>query len=304
MKSTTFPPLLIVVDLSAIINCAVNEWKMFSRLGRCCVPQVLYEEIDSLTQNSSNPNIAKAAKEFLRFWKDSGWLIISTKSSHPLLEAAAEAVSNKQAQLMLEIAKCTYGLALEHNDKLIVFTSHRQPLLNWIKSIGAANICVLSEKVLLKWAKTGKPPVEALKQSEVMNGIVDMPEKSYSPPIQPMSERPISKFPQTGKPLSSTPSPTSGNLGSRVGKVVSAVREGKDKSEESVYIHKMAPTLITVKSSKPGFFASLFYFLVTLIALTIATAIMWRAINPKSFNHFWQHKIEPELPQQLRGIIR
>ncbi|HIK28964.1 MAG: hypothetical protein N3E45_05135 [Oscillatoriaceae bacterium SKW80] len=301
MKSATFPPILVVVDLSAIINCAVHEWKMFSRLGRCCVPQALYDEIDSLSQNSSKPNLAKVAREFLRFWKDSGWLIISTKSSHPLLEAAAEAVSNRQAQLMLEIAKCTYGLAQEHNDKLIVFTSHRQPLLNWIKSIGAANICILSEKVLLKWAKTGKPPVEAIKQWEVINGVVDTPDESCSLPI---SERPISKFPHTGKPISSKPSPTSGNLGSRVGKVASAVREGKDKSEESVYIPKMAPTLITVKSSKPGFFASLFYLVVTLIALTFAFAIMWRAINPKSFNHFWQQKIEPELPQQLRGIFK
>ncbi len=308
MKSPAFPPILVVFDLSAILSCTAHEWKIFSRLGRCCVPQVLYEEIDWLAQNSPKPDLAKVAREFIRFWPDSGWLTICTKSSHPLLEPAARAVSSKQAQLMVEIAQCTYGLAQEHNDKLIVFASHRQPLLNRMQSLGAPNLCPIAEKVLLEWAKTGNRPAEAIVQWQAMKRAAVAPEEPASKPI---SDRPISRVPYTGKPISRTPFPTSGALRSRVGKVASAVKEGyapkvdtyKDKSAP-VYLHKTAPTLVTVESSKPGFFASLLYFLAALTALAIASASMWRAINPANFNQFWQKTIEPELPRQLRGIVK
>lgn len=55
---------------------------------------------------------------------------------------------------------------------------------------------------------------------------------------------------------------------------------------------------------KPGFFSHLINGLGALFFLTLALGIAWKGTQPESFDLFWQQKVVPVLPQQVRQFVK
>lgn len=314
MKSAALPPILVIFDLNTLMNGSTQDWNTFSRVGKCYLPQVVYDEIEFLTGRASEPDIERVAREFAQFFGDSGWQLTSAHTTHPSLQPAAGAATSKAARLVVAIAQCAYGLAQEHSDRLVVFVSDSQRLLQRMQSLGVLNLCCLDSKTHLQWARS------LLRPASVSDGLQALKQMGAdAPPLATPEKKPEKKDNRTIAKREKTRShpPVSAKSASTTGfrqgtKSAAAAKEGyapkaeiyKDKSEPA-YVQPPRRAIVTpLKSSKSDLFVSAIYFVVAAIALATACGILWRVIQPASFNQFWQRNIEPVLPSQLRGLVK
>ncbi|HAX78893.1 MAG TPA: hypothetical protein DCY88_24460 [Cyanobacteria bacterium UBA11372] len=260
----TTPPVLIVLDLSTLMGSSTREWQDFSRVGSCCLPQVVYEEIEFLSSRAPEPDLEKTAREFLRFFPNSGWQLTNANASHPALTPPPGQALSKQARLSLAVAQCAYGLSSEHAGELVVLVSTVQQLLQRLSALQSPNLCGIAPAALLQWARTGQKPPAVTQQ---MGATL----KAASTPVSAATaSKPASP------PKAATSAPMSGPA--------SAARSPASSSRRnSGGMRALSGSIGSV---------------LALVGLAIAGGFAWRAIQPASFDNFWQQLGLPALPGQ------
>jgi hypothetical protein len=130
------PPLLVTFDTDVLMASRTQVWQEYAKVGTCYIPEVVYDEIDRLTDQAVEPAIEQVAREFMRFFADSGWIATDAQQTHRALEPSIKN-QGKQAMLVVATAQCVYGLAQEHPEALVIFVSNSQPLLKRLASVGS-----------------------------------------------------------------------------------------------------------------------------------------------------------------------
>ena len=193
------PPFLIVLDLSAVMASSLRHWQEFSRLGDCFLPKAVLEEIQMLCSHAIEPEQEVTAKEFVRFFSESGWKATTSIAQHTALKPTEGHTLSKKTRLSLATAQAAYGLARNRPEGLVVVAANDQGLIQRLRMLNTPNLCGMPLTVLIQWSRTArKPPVVAnqLHAMRLMVGAVTpaVSKTAHSPlarsrPSQPTSNK-------------------------------------------------------------------------------------------------------------------
>jgi len=305
------PPVLVTFDADVLMAGRTQVWQEYAKVGTCYIPEVVYDEIDRLTDKAVEPAIEQVAREFMRFFADSGWIATDAQETHRALEPSIKNQS-KQAMLVVATAQCVYGLAQENPDALVIFVSNSQPLLKRLASVGAANLCGITGAMLLNWARKGERPPAATQQLQsLMRTLADRQSTQRSNSrIQDAAVgktgTSASKLTTRGaselnSPSTSTKTNKTGLTGSRSAssrpKTPPRSREESRDYEPAVYRMKH---ITPPKKRDGGFVSGAFNFLGALFFLTVAVGILWRVFDVKGF----RKTFVPALPQPVQQFVK
>ena len=120
---TITPPVIVVLDISALSLGSQREWLEFSRVGEIHIPQAVYEEMKFLHGRTPDPDLEALARAFHRFYPSSRWNVTDATAHHPSLTAAGQALT-KRARIALASARCAYALALNFPNSLTVLVTN------------------------------------------------------------------------------------------------------------------------------------------------------------------------------------
>jgi hypothetical protein len=248
------PPVLVLLDLSALLDGNTQKWQDYSRLGSCYLPQAIYQELEFLSGRSPEPEWEKIAREVLRFFPNSGWQLTDVTASHPALNAPSGQAASKEARLRLAVAQCAYGLSQEHPGELVVLASNTKQVLQNLAALQSPNLCGITGAALLQWARTGQQPPAVTQQMQALlktRGRVDT--KAASP-----------------KPLANQPAKPATKIATPMAGPATAARSPASTSRRSNGLSGLVGIILAV------------------IGVAIASAFAWRTIQPASFNQVWQ----------------
>lgn len=265
-------PILLVLDLSALEVGKLREWQEFSRVGKCFIPQVVFDEVRFLCDRASDTDTEQVAREFMRFYPESGWNLTAISGNHASLKPASGDAFSKKARLSLAVAQTAYGLSCSHPNSLVVLVTTEQPLLQKVQSLGNANLCGVTAAALRQWCRTDRPPIVVSQQLQKMQAVVSS------------AARP-----------------------SRAG--ATAVAAGSSTISPKAIAVKPNPTRTSTGRSRPGadysgMISQLIATVLMLIALTGSGLVVWYFIQPTSFNQFLQKNglpTVPKLPQPAKS---
>lgn len=277
----------LLFDISALMDTSAREWEEYQKVGTCYLPQVIYDEIKFLCDRSGDPRQEQTARTFIRFQVQNNWQLTSVSAPHPVLAPPPGEGLSKKARLALITAQCAYGFAQENQDKVIVFISNTQPLLQRIQAVKASNLCGLTTAQLLQWSRTQQcPPFITQQLQAVQQGTgnpkipVDSNGHSSSrakivssnkkPPVSHSIQPPIVSKTQPSR----TVSHRSAGLAPAPKRSPSVGRMGRDFS-------RMVMQLVGG--------------ILVLTTLAIAGGTAWRIVQPQSFNQFWNQQVQPLL---------
>lgn len=258
-------PILLVLDLSALEVGKLREWQEFSRVGKCFLPQVVFDEIRFLYDRAPEINTEQTAREFMRFYPDSGWNLTAISANHSSLKPASGDAFSKKARLSLAVAQTAYGLSRNHPNSLVVLVTTEQPLLQRVQGLGNSNLCGITAAALRQWCRTDRPPIVVNQQLQKMH--VAVASKAVARPT------------------------TTANA---------AV--GASAGTSRAIAVKTRPTSTHSNMSRPttdysGMISQLVATAVMLIALTGSGLLAWYLIQPTSFNQFLQKNGLPTVPK-------
>jgi len=168
------PPVILVFDISALSAASSTEWREFSRVGNCYIPQVVYEEMKMLFDRSPDPDLERIAKTFNRFYATSGWKVSESNAHHEVLKAGSGQALTRRARVSLAVGRCAYGLAQEFANSLVVLVSKDRSLLQKLYEIPSFNLCGITGEALLQWSRTGQRPIavsQKFQQFRAAHGI-------------------------------------------------------------------------------------------------------------------------------------
>lgn len=168
------PPVVLVFDVSALSAATPSEWREFSRVGSCYVPQVVYEEMKLKFDRSPDPDLERIAKAFNRFYATSGWRITDVSGHHLALKVGSGQALTHRSRVSLAVGRCAYGLAETMPGSLVVLVTKDRLLLQRLYEIPAVNLCGITVENLLQWSRTGQRPIavsQKLQQFRAANGI-------------------------------------------------------------------------------------------------------------------------------------
>lgn len=254
----TTPPIAILLDLSSIMGSSIREWQEYSRIGNCYLPQIIYEEIEFLTDRAPEPNLEKTAREFTRFFPESGWQLTNAHAVHPTINPAAGQNLSKQARLVVSVAQCMYGFAQENPNNLVVFVSNAQPILQRVPGLNQPNLCGITTAALLQWVRTKQRPPAVTQKLQTFSNSETSATVSQSKPTAKNS--PPANSPAMTGPASAAQTPT------------------RQRSSSNNLLTKIVATLVS------------------LLIFAVVGFTAWRFIQPQSFNQFWQKTGLPALP--------
>lgn len=305
------PPVLVTFDADVLMAGRTQVWQEYAKVGSCYIPEVVYDEIDRLTGEAVEKAQEQVAREFMRFFADSGWIATDAQETHRGLEPSIKNQS-KPAMLVVATAQCVYGLATEHPDELVIFVSNSQPLLKRLASVGAANLCGITGAMLLNWARKGERPPTATQQLQsLMRTLAErkLTQRSNSR-IQDAgvgkTGTSASKLTET-RAISELKSPSSSTKTNKTGLTKSRSASSRPKTprsreetrdyEPAIYRmkHITAP-----KKRDSSFLSSAFNFLGALFFLTVAVGILWRVFDVRGF----RKTFVPALPQPVREFVK
>jgi hypothetical protein len=266
MSSSYLTPCLILLDGSALLAGRSQEWQIFARIGPCHIPQVIWEEIQYLGDRATDATLERAAREFLRFYPQSGWQTINTQADHPQLQPAAGAALSKKARLALAVAQTTYGFAISHTAALTILVTNDAGLLKQITTLHIPNLCGMPRSVWMQWIRTQRKPDVVLRHLHAMR-------------IAPQTTEAIQSTQAKGRNSVAAPSPTGASLGWRSSDPVA--RRGAIPLTASARRYPLRPSL-------KRRIASVVTALMMLLGLAIAGMAIWRTLHPPSFNQFWR----------------
>ncbi|MCS6942023.1 MAG: hypothetical protein NZ901_04175 [Geminocystis sp.] len=150
--------MLVVVELSTILSGLAKDWVDFSRLGHCYLPEVVWREVEFLTLRAVTEKEEKIAREFTRFFPDSGWQIISDMSPLPMANILEGMDMSKKARLLMGIAETVYDFTLKNPQELIVLVTSETNLKTQLKQLNLKNLAIITPNQLKNWLKTGVTP--------------------------------------------------------------------------------------------------------------------------------------------------
>lgn len=153
------PPIMLVFDISALSAATPSEWREFSRVGSCYVPQVVYEEMKLKFDRSPDPDLERIAKAFNRFYASSGWRITDVNGHHPSLKVSSGQALTRRSRVSLAVGRCAYGLAENAPGSLVVLVTKDRSLLQRLYEIPIVNLCGITVENLLQWSRTGQRPI-------------------------------------------------------------------------------------------------------------------------------------------------
>ena len=303
------PPILVTFDADVLMAGRTQIWQEYVKVGSCYLPEVVYDEIDYLTGKAVEKSQEQVAREFMRFFADSGWIISDAQETHRALEPSIKNQS-KSAMLVVATAQCVYGLAQEHPDALVVFVSNSQPLLKRIASVGSANLCGITGAMLLNWARKTERPAAATQQLQsLMRTLADR--KSTQRSHSRIDEDTVQKAGSSASQLTGTrsnfeiKSATSSNKTAFPEHRTSSSRPKKPpRSREEP--REMAPAVYRMKhitapkKRNDSFISNAFNFLGALFFLTVAVGILWRVLDVKGF----RKTFVPALPSPVREFVK
>ncbi|MBD1852917.1 PIN domain-containing protein [Leptolyngbya sp. FACHB-711] len=171
----TTPPVILVFDVGALSGSTPTEWREFSRVGSCCVPQVIYEEMKLLFERSPDPDLERIAKSFNRFYATSGWRITDISAPHAAFKVASGQALTRRARLSLAVGRCGYGLAQTYPGSLIVVATKDRLLLQKLYDIPCVNLCGVPVESLLQWSRTGQRPIQVSQRLQQFRVVHDLP---------------------------------------------------------------------------------------------------------------------------------
>ncbi|MEG3959312.1 PIN domain-containing protein [Microcoleus sp. herbarium2] len=305
------PPLLVTFDTDVLMAGRTQVWQEYAKVGTCYIPEVVYDEIDRLTDEAVEPAIEQVAREFMRFFADSGWIATDAQQTHRALEPSIKN-QGKQAMLVVATAQCVYGLAQEHPEALVIFVSNSQPLLKRLASVGTTNLCGITGAMLLNWARKGERPPAATQQLQsLMRTLAER--KSTQRSNSRIQDASVGKTGASASQLTGTrgtsdlKSSSSFTKTNKTGltqkrsassrpKTPPPIREDERDYEPAVYrrTHITPP-----KKRNSGFFSAVFNFLGALFFFTVAVGIMWRVVDVRSF----RNTFVPALPQPVQQFV-
>ena len=249
--------ILLVFDVSALIPGKTREWQEFAQVGQCVLPQAVSEEMQFLCDRATEPDIETTAREFSRFYPNSGWQVTTANASHPKLQPASGQTLSKKARRALAVAQTAYGLTQEQPNALVVLVANNQPLLKSMQGLGVETLGGLTTALLRQWSRSGQPPAAIAKQLQV----------AKSRPATSSVASPNSSV----RPNSAMHPTMGGN-----GKVPPALSRASVKT-------KTKP-----RSGHPGAFSQMISGLLALVFFLGGSLLLWRFIQPASFNQVWQ----------------
>ncbi|PSB32652.1 PIN domain-containing protein [Stenomitos frigidus] len=193
------PPFLIVLDLSAVMSSSVRHWQEFSRLGECFLPKAVLEEVQQLCSHAIEPNQERTAKEFIRFFPESGWKATMSIAQHAALKPTEGHTLSKKTRLSLATAQAAYGLAHNRPEGLVVVAANDQGLIQRLRMLNTPNLCGMPLTVLVQWSRTArKPPVvtNQLHAMRLMVGAATTPaaNKTAPAPARPKPSQPTQSY--------------------------------------------------------------------------------------------------------------
>jgi hypothetical protein len=173
---TATPPVLLVLDVSALSATTPREWLEFSRVGVGHVPQLVYEEMRFLFDRSPDPDLERVSRAFTRFYPTSGWQITDESAHHPALKVVGGQAMTKRARVSQAVARCAYGLALNHPASLVVLVTADRSLLQRLFEIQVSNLCGVTGPTLMQWSRSGQRPIIVSQKLQQMR----VPGKNHS----------------------------------------------------------------------------------------------------------------------------
>lgn len=142
----------LLLDLNSFFACKPYEWLEFSRVGRCYVPQIVYEELDAWATSRNGSIESKIAREFRRFMMESDWeltrTLISTES-RPM---------TRRARLALDVQNSAEDLARSNIGRLVVVVSNDRALIQQIQALNLENLTGIPTSTLLTWSRSKRQP--------------------------------------------------------------------------------------------------------------------------------------------------
>ncbi len=169
------PPVILVLDISALSAATPSEWREFSRAGSCYVPQVVYEEMKLKFDRSPDPDLERIAKAFNRFYATSGWRITDVSGHHASLKVGAGQALTQRSRVSVAVGRCAYGLSEQNPGSMVVLVTKDRGLLQRLYEIPAVNLCGITIENLLQWSRTGQRPIpvsQKLQQFRATHGII------------------------------------------------------------------------------------------------------------------------------------
>ena len=260
-------PILLVLDLSALEVGKLREWQEFSRVGKCFIPQVVFDEVRFLCDRAADANTEQTAREFMRFYPESGWSLTAISANHTSLKPASGDSFSKKARLSLAVAQAAYGLSRNHPNSLVVLVTTEQPLLQKVQSLGNANLCGITAAALRQWCRTDRPPIVVNQQLQKMQAVVS----------------------SAARPLAT-------------GATGATAAVGSSASSSKAIAVKPRPTRTSTGRSRPGadysgMISQLVATALMLVALAGSGLVAWYFIQPASFNQFLQKNGLPAVPR-------
>lgn len=200
------PPVILVFDVNALSAATPSEWREFSRVGNCYIPQVVYEEMKMLFDRSPDPDLENLAKAFNRFYATSGWKVTEATGTHPVLKVGTGQALTRRARVSLAVGKCAVGLSEEFPNSLVVLVTNDRSLLQRLYDIPNVNLCGITGDALLQWSRTGQRPIAVSQKFQQFRAAYGIPPSPSS--TTPARKQPVSSVAAASPSRSSSPRTT------------------------------------------------------------------------------------------------
>ena len=254
---------LLLFDSSAVLARKTREWQEFSQRGECFLPLVVLDELRFLCNRAPTAEQEQTAREFSRFYPDSGWQKTAVQKSHPALKPASGQALSKKARQSLAVSQCAYGLSQDHFSRLVVLVTNDQLLLERVQALGAPNLCGITAAALLQWGRTRKQP------SAVFQCLRMMETRASAMGTLPLRQLSVTRTTTPSKTI-----PIKGADTTHTGQLQRPV------------------------SMRPSSGSQLISSVLALAGVAIAGFFLWGLLQPANFNQVWQHLGLPPLPGQ------
>ena len=96
----------------------------------------------------------------------------------------------------------------------------------------------------------------------------------------------------------------SGNRRGTSGKTSGNGKKPKRPNNEIFFDSVEVPRSSHTKMRKPGAFSIAMSMVTAIVSFTFVGGIIWRALQPASFDQFWQKNIMPVLPSQVKQMMK
>jgi hypothetical protein len=189
------PPVVLVLDVNVLSVTTPSEWREFSRIGSCFLPQAVFAEISQAFARSPDSDLVKISKSFNHFFPISGWQLTDATSPH-LAFKSPEQTNSPRVRLALATGRCVHAISELYPKSLVILVSKDRGLLQRLYQIPGVNLCGITSENLLQWSRNGQRPVavsQKLQQFRAAHGIKPPLEGKPAPPEAQVQPSPMTE---------------------------------------------------------------------------------------------------------------